>query len=207
MKLWSAFYDLAVPDLPGCPLTVLDVALREAAIVFCERSMAWRYDHDDIAVVAGTASYDFVPPAGAVVHTVRYATYNDEEIAVNVGESDIWIQDWRNASGTPKYLLGGESSLTLVPNPDVDGTLTLKVTLKPSSDATGIDDAIYRDYRQTIVHGALSRLMISPKKPYTDTNLATYHHQLFIIEMGGAGIKTARNHTRAPLRTTIMRRG
>jgi len=43
-KLWSDFYDLVVPDLPGCPFAMVDNALRESAIAFCEQSLAWSYN-------------------------------------------------------------------------------------------------------------------------------------------------------------------
>ena len=206
MKTWSEFYDFALPDLPGCPIAALDIALRQSAIEFCEQSLAWKAAHDPIAVVSGTAEYDFVPPAEALVHAITYAQFDDDEIQVT-GETGILIQNWRTGSGTPKYILGGATALTLVPEPDVDGTLTMTVALKPSPDATGIDDSIFNEFRDVIVHGALSKLMLSPKKPYSDPQLATYHAQQFTIKTGAAGMRSARNHTRMPLRTAILSRG
>jgi hypothetical protein len=79
--------------------------------------------------------------------------------------------------------------------------------LKPSTSAAGIDDDIFNEYREAIVHGALSRLMLSPKKPYSSPPLATYHQQQFVVLTGQAGLRKDRNFTRAPLRTTILRRG
>jgi hypothetical protein len=206
MKLWSDFYDFTLPDLPGCPVAALDIALRQSAIEFCELSLAWKAEHDPIAVVSGTAEYAFVPPAEAVVHAITYARFDDDEIQIT-GETGILIQNWRTGTGTPKYILGGATALTLVPEPDVDGTLTMTVALKPSPDATGVDDSIFNEYRDVIVHGALSRLMLSPKKPYSSAQLATYHAQQFTIKTGAAGQRTARNYTRMPLRTAILRRG
>ncbi|MDQ3186902.1 MAG: hypothetical protein M3Q16_10710, partial [Pseudomonadota bacterium] len=68
MKLWSDFYDLVMPDLPGCPSVVVDNSLRQSAIAFCEQSLGWKYDHPSVPVVQGIAEYAFVPPADAVVH-------------------------------------------------------------------------------------------------------------------------------------------
>lgn len=206
MKLWSDFYDLTLPYLPGCPVAALDSALRQVAIDFCEQSLAWKYDHPDIAVVAATAEYPFVPPAEAVVHAITYAEFADKEIAAHAGEADLRIWDWRHQTGTPEYVLGGATSITLVPEPDLAGTLKMTVALKPAPGATGIDDAMYNEYREAIVHGALARLMFSPKKPYTDAQRAPYHQQQFTIKTGAAGTRVARSYTRAPLRTAIMRR-
>ena len=117
------------------------------------------------------------------------------------------VDDWRNATGTPEYILGGTTSLQLVPAPDAGGTLTLKVALKPSPSATGIDDDIFNEYREAIVHGALARMMLSPKKPYSSPQLAPYHAQQFEIKAGQAGVRQARNYSRAPLQTAILRLG
>lgn len=207
MKLWSDFYDLVAPDLPGCSFVAIDIALRQSALAFCEQSLAWKYEHPSVSVVAGTATYAFVPPAGAVVHAITYAEFEAKEIESHAGESNIRIAEWRNQTGAPEYILGGATSLTLAPKPAAAGTLTMIVVLKPSPTATGIDDVLFNEYREAIVHGALARLMLSPKKPYTNAQLAQYHQQQFTIKTAAAGMRTARNCNRAPLQTSILRRG
>lgn len=206
MKLWSDFYNLLQPDLPGCPFVALDHAVRNSAIAFCEQSLAWTYEHPDIAIVPDLATYDFVPPAEALVHTVLYARFNETDLDTQTKDADMRIWNWRNQSGSPQYLLGTPSGLRLVPKPDLVGTLTLIVALKPDDDAIGIDDEIYQEYREAIIHGAKARLMLSPRKPYTDAALASFHMGQFTAKTTAAGIRAARNYTRAPLQTTIMNR-
>lgn len=206
MKSWSDFYNMIVPDVPDCPFVAIDLALRRAAIAFCEQSLAYKYTYPDIAVTAGTETYFYNPPDQTAVYAVTYAKFNDCEISIDTSEDNIKIWNWRDQSGTPQYLLGGSEGITLVPIPDIDGTLSLIVALKPSSTAIGIDDDIFNEYREAIIAGAKAQLMISPKKPYSNANLAAYYQQLFIILTGQAGVRTARNYTRQPLRTTIMRR-
>ena len=205
--LWEQFLDYVLPDVPGCSLPAANIAIRQAAIAFCEQSLAYKTSHNPIAVVAGTAEYDFQPPDETVVHVITYAKFDDTELQCRVGEYGISNPDWRSEEGTPKYIFGGMTSLTLIPLPDVSGTLTMIVALKPSPTADGIDDNIFNEFREAIVHGALSRLMLSPKKPYTDAQLGGYHAQQFTIKTGSAGMRTARNYTRMPLRTAILRRG
>ncbi|WP_256598237.1 hypothetical protein [Nitrosospira sp. Nsp11] len=199
--------DYVLPDVPGCPIPAANIAIRQATIAFCEQSLAYKATHPDIAVVAGTAEYDFVPPDETVVHVITYAAFNGDELQSRVGEYGISNPDWRSEEGTPKYIFGGMTSLMLIPAPDVDGTLIMTVALKPSPDATGIDGSIFNEFREAIIHGALSRLMLSPKKPYSNPSLATYHNQQFTIMTGQAGTRTARSFTRAPLQTSILRRG
>lgn len=204
---WIQFMDYVLPDVPGCPIPAANIAIRQSAIAFCEQSLAYKAAHDDVAVVSGAAEYAFVPPAETVVHAITYAAFNGDELQSRVGEYGISNPDWRSEEGTPKYIFGGMTSLTLIPAPDVDGTLTMTVALKPAYDATGIDGSIFNEYREAIVHGALSRLMLSPKKPYSNPSLATYHNQQFTVLTGQAGMRAARSYTRAPLKTAILRRG
>lgn len=206
MKLWADFYDLLLPDVPGCPFVAASFALRQSAIAFCEQSLAWTYLHPDIAVVNDVDEYAYVPPVGALVHAVTYAEFNDHEIDAKVKDVDMRIWNWRNQTGSPQYVLGGPSGIRLVPTPDVEGTLKLVVALKPDNDATGIDDEIYQEYREAIVHGALAKLMLSPRKPYTNAELAAFHMQQFAAQTAGAGLRVARNYTRAPLQTALMKR-
>jgi hypothetical protein len=207
VKLWSDLYDLVIPDLPGCPFAAVNSALRQSAIAFCQQSLAWKEEHPPVAVVAATAEYAFIPPTGAAVHAITYAEFNGKEISSHTGELDLATKDWRNQTGTPEYVLGGVALLRLVPEPDAAGTLTMTVALKPSASSAGIDEGLFNEYREAIVHGALSRLMLSPKKPYTNTQLAQYHQQQFAMEAAMAGTRAARSFTRAPLRTAILRRG
>lgn len=206
MTPWNAFYDLLSPDVPGCPQAAQIIALRQAAITFCEQSLAWKYEHPDISVTVGTAKYFFVPPGDAVVHAITYAEFNDKQIDSAAMERNISQWNLRQNTGTPEYVLGGPMSLTLVPMPDVAGTLKMDVVLKPTPGADGIDDNIYNEYREAIIHGALSKLMFSPKKPYTDMTLANYHAQLFHIQTACAGMREAKDYNRAPLETSIMKR-
>jgi hypothetical protein len=207
MKVWSSFYDYLLPDVPGCPMVAMDFALRQSAIMFCIQSLAWRYEHPPISVVVDTDEYLFAPPADALVHAVLYAEFNDKEIDVNTRPNDMQIWNWRHSTGTPQYLLGGSTTLTLVPNPDVEGTLTLTVAVKPADNSIGIDDSIFTEYKDAIVHGAKGRLMMSPKKPYTDPQLAAMHLHEFAVRTTAAGVRAARGFTRAPLQTTMMSRG
>lgn len=206
MKLWSDFYDLAVPELPGCPLAAIDSALRQSAIAFCEQSLAWQAAHPEVPVLPGIAEYAFAPPAEAVVHAVTWAALDGEEIASNAGRLNITGKNWRSRTGRPEQVLGGTTSLTLVPKPGAAGTLNLEVALKPTPDATGVPDDIFNECRETIVHGALARLMLSPRKPYGNAQLAAYHQQQFLVKTAAAGTRVSRSYTRASLRTSIMAR-
>ncbi len=207
MKLWRDFYDLMMPDLPGCPSAAADSALRQSAIAFCEQSLAWQGTHPDVSVMAGTAEYAFTPPADAVVHAIIHAALDGEEIPLYPGELGISSLGRHGRKGTAAYLLAGRASFTFMPVPGAPGTLSMTVAFKPSPASAGIVDGQFNEYREVIVHGALMRLMLSPKKPYSSAQLAQYHQQQFAVKTAAAGQRVARGYTRARLQTRIMARG
>jgi hypothetical protein len=45
-------------------------------------------------------------------------------------------------------------ALRLAPTPDAAETLTALVTVRPTDDATDVDDLLWSDYRETIAAGA-----------------------------------------------------
>jgi hypothetical protein len=199
-----------MPDLPGCPSAAADGALRQSAIAFCEQSLAWQGTHPDVSVAAGTAEYAFTPPADAVVHSIIHAALDGKEIALYPGgmvSLGIGSLNRHGRKGTAAYILAGAASLTLVPEPAASGTLSMTVAFKPSPASTGIVDGQFNEYREAIIHGALARLMLSPKKPYSSIPLAQYHQQQFAVKTAAAGQRVARGYTRAQLQTRIMARG
>jgi hypothetical protein len=205
MKLWSDCYDLIAPDLPGCPLAAMDSALRQAAIAFCEQSLAWRFEHPAIAVEPGVTAYPFTPPPGSVVHAILCAALDGREIACRASGCGMAERNRQvSRSGTPSCIFGGLAFLTLAPEPAIHGMLTLSVALKPSPDSTGLNDNEFDEYCEAMVHGALSRLMSSPKKPYTHLQLASYHQEQFGIKTAAAAMRAGRSYTRVPLRTRIL---
>jgi hypothetical protein len=207
VKTWSNFYDLVAPHLPGCSLAAMDIALRQAAIAFCEQSLAWRFDHPPIAVEPGVSAYPLVPPAGSTVHAILHAALDGREIGCGTGDCDMAERNRDGRlSGIPLYIFGETGLLTLVPAPGANGILSLGVALKPSPASAGLGEREFDEYQEAIVHGALSRLMSSPKKPYTHLQLASYHQEQFGARTGTAAMREGRGRTRAPLRTRLMGR-
>jgi hypothetical protein len=207
VKTWSNFYDLVAPQLPGCPLAAMDIALRQAAIAFCEQSLAWRFDHPPIAVEPGTSAYPLVPPADSTVHAILHAALDGREIGCGTGDCDMAERNRDgHLSGIPLYIFGGTGFLALVPAPSANGILSLSMALKPSPASAGLGEREFDEYQEAIVHGALFRLMSSPKKPYTHLQLAFYHQEQFGARTVAAAMREGRGRTRALLRTRLMGR-
>lgn len=65
--------------------------------------------------------------------------------------------------------------------------LHINITLSKNSVDT-IDDFIYEDYAETIAHGTIARLCLSPDKPYYNEKLAVAREALY-----RAGLNVARD--------------
>ena len=85
--------------------------------------------------------------------------------------------------------------------PDAGGNLRIEVALKPTRASTTFPAQVYERSIETIAHGAKARIMIVPRKPYTDLKLAAWHSRQFDDGISGEMISSARGVTRAPLRS------
>lgn len=203
MKEWSGFYDMLMPELPGCPQAAADHALRQSAVEFCEQSLVWQAFHPEVAISAGTADYAFSPPEGTRVHAISRAALDGSELEAFVPGAGGSLHGQQGGLGSPRYVIGGTARFTLAPEPAAAGVLAMTVALKPSPDSQGIEDWLFDEYREPIVHGTLARLMLSPKKPYSNIELAAYHRQQFTVKTGAAGARAATRHARAALQTLL----
>jgi len=201
---FTQWYDDVLPWVPGCAQAMALDAIRKAAIEFCELSWAWIYNPAAQDVVATQIEYPFAPPSNAVVVKVLYAEHDGEPIYPRSPDQlDKMYKSWRTFPGTPEYhTQEDERNLLLVPVPvaSITGGLKMRVCLKPKFDAADIESRMYEEYREAIASGALYRLMLSPKKPYTDAALAAVHKEMFDDKASSVRHKVQKGYARAPLR-------
>jgi hypothetical protein len=55
--------------------------------------------------------------------------------------------------------------------------------LKPSRTATEMDETIFNDLEEVIMHGALQHLLVLPNTNWSDRELASYHAKQFISQV------------------------
>lgn len=205
-KAFTAFYDEVLPDVPGAPQALALNAIRNAAIEFCLKSKVWVVDHDPLSAIAGQSVYEFEPPTGAVVSGVVSAWFDGRRMAPTTqAELSDEFANWRTMNGTPtRYLQenAGEIILFPIPASALAGALTMKVSLKPSRASTTIDSWLFESYLEAIAHGAKWKLMIMPKKPWSDGATALYHKEMFDAAVDGARLAAFKGLGKAPLRST-----
>lgn len=192
MKLWSDFYDMVLPDLPGVLNANVDIALRQSAIEFFTRTGAWRVWLDAQTTVLGQDVYDYDLPSGAQVDRLLRAKLGAEYLPV-------LRPDQANDSATG-VLDMERVQFRLLPTPPEALEVATEVSLKPTQDATGLNDEHYSQYQGAIVHGALAKLMLSPKKPYTDPATGGVHAAAFDAACNLEAYKQFRGHSASTAR-------
>lgn len=192
MKTWLDFYDYYLTDLPGCTYFAAANAIRQAAQEFCARSHAWRVTMDPTITIAGISSYEFDIDRTQEIVKVLSAKLGGQDFPVllyEVDESDRGI------------LVLNQREFAVQPTPDADLELVLKVIMKPSNTALGVEDFLYAAYAESIAYGAKYRLMEAFDKPYSNPRGAIANKQRFDDAIGSARVKAAKSYSSAPLRT------
>lgn len=186
------------PEAPG--VLVTDI-VREAAREFFSRSHAWR-ETVTLVLVDGVSTYDLLntpdPDAEPDPIPANVPSFYDEAAATYLVDIVSWhevsfagepvkkrtVAEVHNIVPKPTAPLWGftnptKSTIELIgaPSSEEDGeTLTITVSLKPSRSAREIlNDDMVDLYKDAIVHGAVSRLMLLPRQPWSNPGQATYH--------------------------------
>lgn len=183
--LYESLLPEVIPMVPGCPDTLIENHLRAATIELCERAPVLQAELDPVTTIAGIFEYDFEPPTGTVVHKILSVVHDGKDLEpVTPALIDQRMPDWRRTDrrGTPEYWVKVTQSLFwLVPVPALTQARStyLRVQLKPTHTSDTTDDELIADYRDTIVNGALFRLLRLPSKDWTDYKGAQVYGTLF----------------------------
>ena len=73
----------------------------------------------------------------------------------------------------------------VLPKPETGSayTITLTVALKPTKDATGMDEDVFNELEDVIVHNTLQRLLILPNQNWSDRESAGYHARQYLFKL------------------------
>ncbi len=169
---------------------MVEHATRRAAQEFFRRSSVWKEDVS-IALVADQPLYPIVTSTGTVPVLVVSASIADRDVDPTRRDEDMigmFGPAWREVKGAPVDLLQtSPDSVRMFPMPAASGeSLIASVSVTPSDDATGIPDALAIRYRDAIAAGALARMMLSAKKPWSDDARGTMYLNKFEAGIGKA---------------------
>ncbi len=185
MAAYESLLPEIIPMVPGCPDTFIENSIRSAIIELCEKAAVYQQELDPITTVANIYEYDFEPPSQTSVHKILWVTHDGKDLEpISTSLIEQRRPDWRKSDyyGKPEYYIKQSQSLFwLVPVPSetkVSSTI-MRAQLKPTHASTACNTEVMDDYRDTIVNGALFRLLRTPSKEWTDYNGAQVYASMF----------------------------
>lgn len=201
MADFSAFYKDVVSQLPGAPLVMVDYALLQTAIDFCETSLILQVDADPISVRPNVADYEIATDDDqllvAMVMEAKLDGHRLPAIALDLRNTTIWpsqMYEWGVSE------LDDPMSIRILATPEEAATLTLRVALKPIQDATSLPDDLLKHHRTCIAAGAMARMMLQPGKTWSQPALGAYRQKEYAAYLNQAQVDANKGSTRADLR-------
>jgi hypothetical protein len=203
------------PSVPGCPQPTIIQYIRDSAIRSCERTLAWRYQQPKFNLTPGTYIYPFIKPTDTQVHAIFAAILNNNTLEALTLDNALelypaWADKYTAAADIEEY--GSEprsitqisqDQFAVLPLPDAAKTYTMRMfyALKPATCADGMDEVVFNDLEEAILHGALQHLLVLPSTNWTDRELASYHAKQYAYQISErrarANIGNARGMVRA----------
>lgn len=171
-------FDLAAQQLliyvPGCPLALAAVCLRDAAIEYCKETMVLVTGSEvTFTPAAGTPVWDF---AVDQILDVLEARIDGEPIPV-LSLNDPVADDLEDDVYCVRFADANNLSITPAPTADLD--VDLLIATAPGPAALTMHDSLWAGHHEALKHGALRRLYEIPKRAWSDPQLAGYYGGLF----------------------------
>jgi hypothetical protein len=196
-KAWSYWYPDLVPQLTGCPDPVIDYELRRVAQDFFERTRAWQVIQAPVAIAKAQALVNIVP-ADPGQELVRIERAWLDGRPINVTSADTldarFPDDWSTREGTTTDLVPlspGVMQLFPLPAAAASTGLKLRLSVRPSDTATGIQDDMAVAWREALACGCRGRLMLQADKPWTNTTMGPLDTSKYEAAVAKANLKAA----------------
>ncbi len=163
MKQIADFRRKVRSSVKNCPTPMIDDAIRDSAIEFCDFTYTWRLELDAERVRDGVSDYDIdVPSTGRLVH-ILYVSHSDIRVlAATERELDTTVDGWRTSEAevASYYYMPDKATIRLALTPTTTATKALSIIacFKPTVDAKLFANNLYDDHLEAISHGALMRL-------------------------------------------------
>lgn len=172
-----------LPMVPGCPDTLIENNIRAAVVELCDKASVYQAELDPVTTVSGLFEYDLEPPSGTSVRKILWATHQGKDLEPTTTTLlEQRLPKWREDSGLPEYFIQQNSAtfiLAPIPSVTIVGSTIIRAVLRPTHTSTACDNDVMNDYRDTIINGALFRLLRIPNKDWSDMKGAAVYGELF----------------------------
>lgn len=174
MKPLADFYSRLIPLLPGCPEPTANQAIVDAAIAFCEDSLALREELDVFQTAIGVGQYS-LDAVGSQQQVARVMHVSVDGWPVEVVPSER-VGNLPEGSGTPRIAYttrdGSDHLLNLYPTPQSVANVRVVAASRPTRTATQLDDELLNRWVDGVVFGAAARIASIPNQPFSDPQAA-----------------------------------
>ena len=177
------FYTQIWPNVPLCPNPKIREALIDSARRFLQRTELWTVELPVIDITADEPEYVVASNDGQMVSLDHYEILNGDTFYRKTVISEIAISenpeerdDWRSQTtedpdaGWVNQTL--KLRLTYIPNVTITGGLKVWLNIMPFDSATVFPSILWSHYKDEIVAGALSELLLMVNKPWSNPDMA-----------------------------------
>lgn len=144
-------------------------ALIDSAIHFCELSQVVVYEADPVTVAPGSDIVDIELPSQQTLAQLL-SVYAGTRYLTPVARDNV--QDQPTELAEPSYyftqVIDEQLQLRLYPGTKEGCVVRLRMTTKPTRAATSVPTVLFNEYVETIVDGALARLLAMPEQNFTN---------------------------------------
>lgn len=191
--------DRVLPYAAGCPSLTAIHHIRQAAIEFFQKTLAWKQWMTAVDTVSGQDAYTFPVPAGSSIAKILDYKFDGREAKVVDGAlgNSLVI----NQNGTDAAWTEDRYSFLVTPTPTQDDIeMQFYVALKPSQAATTLPAVMWEQYIDRICWGALARVLALPNQPFTDQAEAARYRAMFEAAINSTSGTVARSTSRSTQR-------
>lgn len=208
---YSALTPRVAIHVKQCPNVVIERALADTGVEFCESSLAWRVFPTNISTISGDYTYSVsgLPTDSELSHII-YAHNGNNPLEILTVEQIAyqypgWPDTTADALSEPRVLtLVSPLTISTVPVPDGVYTISLFVAIKPTRTAIGVEDTIVNEWLDAFVFGAVHKLLMQAGMPWADDKTAIYYGKMWRHYTLLARAKANKSLTRANLNVTMV---
>lgn len=199
MQAWDTWLPDVLPHVEGCPTAIARHEIRRAAQAFFKESRSWQKVlallpvaalQRDVTITTGDAAVDPVRAEACWIDGRKIDPISKDDLDAAYG--DVWPQH-QGVVDSFYQLSPGVVSLYRIPVDAAATGLLLRVSLMPSETSTGLPDDLATQFRDDIALGAKARLMMYPRKAWSDSALGMTLAGAFSGAINAARMNAARN--------------
>lgn len=202
MAKFSDFVPEVLAAAPDCPNPTIIRTVRQAVRDLCEKADCYRFTIDNQGVGINVNDIEIDVPVGTSLHKVIKLTLGK----TNLEASSVTLEndrdpEWRTRVGTPKYYLRSTEELNnIIISPKAEKAFSSpgligEVALKPTLTATEVSDVFIDRYYQTIVDGAIFKLLTIASAPWYNPQQGSQHGAMFLTGIAQASSQANNDNT------------